>query len=105
MFAQRVKTLREREGISQTELARNIEVMQGAIGNWETGKRVPDAQMLQKIANYFNVTVDFLLGNGEESPELILLARDLKKVSPEDRAFLLDNFKNTIDVYLKSKGH
>jgi len=101
MFAKRLKLLRAEKGINQIELARAMDVKQGTIGNWETEKRAPDSETLQKLADYFNVTVDYLLGR--ENSDVIFLTRHLNNVPEEDRAFLLDNFKNTIDVYLKSK--
>jgi len=104
MFAQKLKQLRADKSINQIQLAQAIGVSQGTVGKWETGMRLPDADMLVKLADYFSVTVDNLLGKDTYAPEVILLARDLKNIPEKDREFLLDNFKNTIDVYFKSKG-
>ncbi len=70
MFANSLKRMRERNGISQAYLAEKLHVSQGTIGNWETGKRIPDADMLIRIANYFNATVDELLGNESATNQL-----------------------------------
>ena len=104
MFAQRLKQLRTEKKINQIELAREIDVTQGTVGNWETGKRVPDAQMLHKIAEYFSVTIDFLLGYETDDTELVLLARNLSGIPEEDRNNLINAFKDTYNNYLKSKG-
>jgi len=102
MLATRLKQLRADKNINQIQLASEMGVNQGTVGKWETGDRKPDSGMLMRLADYFSVTVDYLLGG--ESTEVLLLTRHLNNVPEEDRAFLLDNFKNTIDVYLKSKG-
>lgn len=67
MFRIRLKKLRENKNLSQYDLAHDLSISQSAIGNWESGKREPNFSMMQKIANYFNVSVDYLLGR-EDSP-------------------------------------
>jgi transcriptional regulator with XRE-family HTH domain len=105
MFAQRVKELREQKGISQAELARDMDVTQSTVGNWEADVRRPTTKKMIQLAEYFSVSVDHLLGNETLDPQMILLTRRLKSLPENDREFLIDNFKNTIAVYLKSKGH
>lgn len=63
MFPQRLKELRKSKKISQTDLAKTLSVSQQTIGGWEVGRTEPNTELLQKIASYFNVTVDYLLGN------------------------------------------
>ncbi len=67
MFAQQIKKLRKDKKISQTKLAQDLKLTQQAIGKWETGKSTPDANTLSIVANYFETTVDFLLGAGNEA--------------------------------------
>lgn len=62
MLKNKLKELRARDGITQPELARELKVSVGAVGNWETGARQPDSQMLDAIARYFDVSIDYLLG-------------------------------------------
>ena len=45
------------------EFSKIIGVSQQTIGSWETGRTSPDIEMIKKIAQYFNVTTDYLLGN------------------------------------------
>lgn len=70
MFSIILKKLREDKGLSQYALAPILNVSQSTIGNWEAGSRIPDTTMLCKLADYFNVTVDYLLGreNKEKTP-------------------------------------
>lgn len=55
--------LRTVEKLSQREFAKALGVSNGAVAMWETNKRQPDLDMLKKIASYFNVTVDFIIGS------------------------------------------
>ena len=63
MFSDNLKSVREKSGISQAALAKVLNVSQGTIGNWETGKRVPDIDMLKQISHYFGISVDYLIDN------------------------------------------
>ena len=58
-----LKELRIERGISQRKLGEILGVVNQTISFWETGSREPDLDSLFKIANYFNVTIDYLLGN------------------------------------------
>ena len=57
----RLKQLRERKGISQLKLAMDLEMNQNSISRYETGSREADYKTLVKFADYFNVSVDYLL--------------------------------------------
>ena len=63
MFDKNLKQLRKERNLTQTELALHLQVSLGAIGNWETGNRTPDAQMLLTIADFFGISIDRLLRN------------------------------------------
>lgn len=65
MLSTRLKELRKKNGITQIDFAKAFNISTGTIGNWETGAREPDTQTLLKIANYFGVTVDYLLGESD----------------------------------------
>lgn len=58
----RLKELRKEKGISQLKLAMDLSANQNTISRYETGEREADYEMLIKIADYFNVSVDYLLG-------------------------------------------
>lgn len=61
-FEQRLKELRQEKSLSQTQLAEALRVSQRSISSWETGFRQPDFATLEKIAKYFDVSADYLLG-------------------------------------------
>lgn len=62
MFVKRLKELRNEKGVSQLKLAEHIKISQQAIAKWETEKSTPDPYTLCQLADFFNVTVDYLLG-------------------------------------------
>ena len=101
MFADNLKQLRKEKGMTQTQFASEFNIATGTIAMWETGKRTPDTDTLKKIANYFDVSIDYLLDNEknssndtEELPEeLIILNRNAKNTTPENRKKLLEMAK------------
>ncbi len=68
-FALQLKMLREKKHISQKQLAIDLGVGIGTVGMWESTERMPPAKRLQSIANYFGVSVDYLLGREDFTPE------------------------------------
>ena len=61
----RLKELRLEKGLNQKELAEIIDTTQRNVSNWENGNSEPDIQMMLKMAKFFEVSVDYLLGNTE----------------------------------------
>ena len=59
----RLKELRNQKNISQKKLADKLSVSRSTVAMWETGASQPDTNMLLQIANFFNVSVDYLLNN------------------------------------------
>ncbi|MFW6047190.1 MAG: helix-turn-helix domain-containing protein [Candidatus Woesearchaeota archaeon] len=65
-FPNRLKELRGEKNITQNKLAEHLGVSRSTIAGYETGKRKPEYETLQKLANYFSVSVDYLIGNTDE---------------------------------------
>lgn len=63
----RIKKLRNSVGISQEELAAEIKVSRGNVGDWERGKAKPGADALVSLSSFFKVSVDWLLTGNEYS--------------------------------------
>lgn len=66
MFNTKLRELRNYKGITQAELAKHLDVTQQAVGRWEKAITSPDYEALKKIAAYFNVTTDYLLGLSDQ---------------------------------------
>ena len=62
IFGKNLKDLRCELNISQRELGKTFGVCNQTVSFWENGQREPDLDMLIKIAKYFNVSCDYLLG-------------------------------------------
>lgn len=117
-FKDMLKYLRMREHLSQSELAEKLGVSKSTVSMYEVGRREPDFETLEAIADFFNVDMNFLLGkNGSEAdeqsyylnedarnmaqflhdnPEYKVLFDASRKVKKEDIEFvkqMLDRFK------------
>ena len=66
MFSVRLKELREKAGYSQYSFADAFNISQSTIGNWEAGTREPKFATMIRLADFFNVSVDYLLGRTDE---------------------------------------
>ena len=62
----RLKELREIRKMSQAELADILDVAQQTVASWERGKSSPNYELLQRIADYFHVSTDYILGREEK---------------------------------------
>ena len=62
IFSERLMELRKERGLSQATVARDLSVSLGIVCYWETNKSDPTASNIAKLARYFNVTSDYLLG-------------------------------------------
>ena len=62
MFSERLKELRKNTGYTQKEIAEHIGTSQPSYQNWEKGSRKPSRETIQKLADFFNVSTDYLLG-------------------------------------------
>jgi len=70
LFHKQLKKLREQEDISREHLANSLSITYSALSKYETGKREPDFKLLKEMASFFNVSVDYLLGNTTEPTHL-----------------------------------
>lgn len=59
---QRIKELRERSGLTQTELAKKMGVTRSSVNGWEMGVSIPSIMKLVELAMFFHVSTDYLLG-------------------------------------------
>lgn len=66
-FGEKLKTLRVKKGLTQLELAKILDCADSTIRGWESNRRELDFETLKKIADIFNVSIDFLLGRNEQS--------------------------------------
>ncbi len=65
-FSVRLRMLREHQEFSQKEAAKQLNILPDTYGHYERGVREPDFQTLKRIANFFHVSIDYLLDNEDE---------------------------------------
>jgi len=94
-FAIRLRRLRQARGLTQEELGKRINVTKVSVSGYESGNRGPDTDTLQKIADVFDVSVDYLLCRTEESGT----SQHVSSVSKEEREFLKWIEENLEDVF------
>ncbi|MDG0765199.1 helix-turn-helix transcriptional regulator [Bacillus halotolerans] len=117
MFNKKLITLRKSKKLTQEEMANKIGVHRGTYANYERGHRQPDYDTLKKIADFFEVTIDYLLDQESEpiireektpyvalnDPDLQIAFRDAADFSEEARRQAID-FINYLKEKEKAKG-
>ena len=84
MLNENIKALRKTKGLTQDELAIRLNVVRQTISKWEKGLSVPDAEMLQKIAEVFEVNVSQLLGSHINQNENVdIIAEQLSRINEQ----------------------
>lgn len=68
-FGHKLKTLRKQRGLTQKELAEKLFLSQSSITRFEKDEILPTSETLSKIANYFDVSIDFLLNRPQTTPK------------------------------------
>ena len=63
-----LKIVRKEKGLNQLKVALDLNISREALSHYENGKRSPDMQMLRKLSEYFNVSIDFLVNGREFKP-------------------------------------
>lgn len=90
----RIRNLRDSEDIQQVDFAKKIGVSNVVLSRYESGERRPDYDTLLKIAEYFDVTTDYLLGKSENrksnSNKEVVLSKDEKDVAKRIEDFKKD---------------
>lgn len=71
-LGEKLKEARKQAGLSQEQLSEKLCVSRSAVAKWETGKGVPDADNLKTLSKLLNVSIDYLLDDGEAIDELVM---------------------------------
>ncbi|CUK34165.1 helix-turn-helix transcriptional regulator [Listeria monocytogenes] len=84
-IGKRISELRNKRGISQIQLAKDLNVSTSTIGMWETDKRAIKDELIIQLADYFNVTTDYLLGREKFDNSDLLAAHIDNDLTEEER--------------------
>jgi transcriptional regulator with XRE-family HTH domain len=83
MFGEKIKMLREEKKMTQAELAAVLGVTPAAVGLYEQNRRKLDPELINKIADFFDVTTDYLYGRTDKRKPNYLTKEDMIKLAPE----------------------
>ena len=84
MLGENIKRLRKQKGISQEELAIRLHVVRQTVSKWERDLSVPDAELLQRMADIFEVGTDAILGGAiPPEPDRNELAEQLSRINEQ----------------------
>lgn len=107
MFGDIFKELRLEKKLSQDKIAEDLEISQPLIAKWESHQSTPSPEMLDYIADYFNVSVDYLIGrskyrnleadNSELDNVLFSKAKDLTDDEKKTIISVINAIKKDID--------
>ena len=99
VFSKQLQMLRKQSGITQEQLADKLGVTAQAVSKWENGS-YPDGDLLPKIADIFDVSIDNLYGRGEEKcsfeQQVVNHMRAIADSSQDSSAEWLENYLNII---------
>lgn len=95
IFSERLRQLRKDRGVNQQELAEAIGITKSAIAMYEQGRREPGFEIQEKLADYFNVDIDFLLGRSDRTTVVIPALNGNPK-----RRYLMDKIAKADDKKL-----
>ncbi len=97
----RIARQRKKKNMSQTEFADHFKIGRSTVAMWETDDRKPDSDMLKRISDFFDVSLDYLISGSEHSmdekmkeamsdPYAVLMFSDFPTASEEDKKMLLE---------------
>lgn len=105
-FGEKLKETRTKVGLSQAQMAEKLMVSRQAVTKWETGKGYPDIENLKAIALLLNVSIDYLLDDGETLSSVVMkeeinLSDYVKtgKCRSKEDACVLEKYNNAVQIY------
>lgn len=106
-IGERITQLRKQQNLSQDELAKKAEVSRTIIGNYERNANTPSIEVLIKLAKVFNVSVDYIIGEGELAAldkDLLKRIEDIEKLDEATKQHLFFLIDNVIQNYKTKKA-
>lgn len=106
MLGYRIKRLREDKGLQQKDLAKKLDVSPSAIGMYERDEREPNNDLLIKLADFFNVSVDYLLGNSDlkNTESTIKYIPIIGKISAGEPILATENIEGYLPIDIEIYG-
>jgi len=113
-LSKRIRYLREKKGFSQKFVAQKLDIKNNTLSGYESSRREPDNEMLSKIAEFYNVTTDYLLGrsNHPQLTEVEIKERDsdveewmkiIESLPEDERKEIEDEVSNYVKYLVDKK--
>lgn len=106
-IGERIAQLRKQNNLSQDELAKKAGVSRTIIGNYERNANTPSIEVLMKLAKVFNVSVDYIIGEGQLAAidkDLLRRIEDIEKLDDATKQHLFFLIDNVIQNYKTKKA-
>lgn len=106
----RLVEIRNRHGFSQKYVALSVGVAPSIVSRWESGVKIPSRENLTKLANLYNVSVDYLLGRSDDempvtdvslSADEIKLIQDYRSLNPQGQAYIRQTMYMAVPIYIR----
>lgn len=98
MFKERLKELRKINNMTQAQLAEKLGVASGTVAMWETGKREPNFDMLEKLSDVFDRNIGYIIGRSNDASSVKLTEEDMEQMA---RWTIEEDYAETIMKYLR----
>lgn len=100
----RIREVRKSRGLTMKALGKMVGCSESTISVYETGKHEPDNQMLLKLSEVLDASIDYLLGKTEEkretnAPQIAVMLRAMEKMTPEQQKTMIDLGKAAFAKY------
>mgnify|MGYP005750450845 CR=1 FL=1 len=99
IMGKRLKYLREKSGFAQKFVAEKIGVKNNTLSGYESGRREPDSETLRKLADFYEVTTDYLHGR-TDTPTY-----EIERESDDEHIYFFDKENVTPEEWEKMKEH
>lgn len=103
----RLRSLREEKNIIQRDLAEEFNLTRATIASYETGKSMPSIDVVLKYADYFNCSVDYILGRTDYKNFSYTKDKEIKILHDKDleiKEAAIELLKQTLDKFESNKG-
>ncbi|MGM9636520.1 MAG: helix-turn-helix domain-containing protein [Eubacteriales bacterium] len=98
MISENIRKYRRERNITQEQMAQAIGISPQSVSKWECGDGYPDITLLPRIANYFGITIDTLMGNDDTGPKEDFQRNIKEKSEEQDKE---ERLQRTIEYYRK----
>lgn len=114
-FKEKIKELRKNNGYFQKDIAKALNIEINTYGAWERGNSEPSIDIIRKLADFYNVSTDYLFDREEEDGRIIIqepelpsdekkLLEEYRALSPELKSLSRDYF-NSLNALNKNSNH